>query len=82
MKRKNQKVGDKLYSTDLFQNMMQTSEEVKMSLVQFIIVTLHCVRWWNYKSWTYNCKKESPMQISQGLTLLKFTNIRERLIAQ
>ena len=75
-------IGDKLYSTDLFQNMMQTSEEVKMPLVQFITVTLHFVRWWDYKRWTYNCKKESPMQISQGLTLLKFTNIKERLIAQ
>ena len=31
-------IGDKLYSTDLFQNMMQTSEEVKMPLVQFITV--------------------------------------------
>ena len=29
---------DKLY---LFQNMMQTSEEIKISLVQFITVTLH-----------------------------------------
>ena len=75
-------IGDKLYSTDLFQNMMQTSEEVKMPLVQFITVTLHFVRWWDYKSWTYNYKKESPMQISQGLTLLKFTNVKERLIAQ
>ena len=75
-------IGDKLYSTDLFQNMMQTSEEVKMPLVQLITVTLHFVGWWDYKSWTYNCKKESPMQISQGLTLLKFTNVKERLIAQ
>ena len=31
-------IGDKLCSTDLFQNMMQTSEEVKMPLVQFITV--------------------------------------------
>ena len=31
-------IHDKLY---LFQNMMQTSEEIKISLVQFITVTFH-----------------------------------------